>query len=59
MDTLSDLLDMLKGAKLNIGFWTCPKGCRGLVSWEHLPEGSIATCKTCGKKSPPMKGIKP
>lgn len=28
-------------------FWTCPKGCQGIVEWFDR----IATCKTCGETS--------
>lgn len=43
--TRSDILEMIGNAPWR--FWTCPRGCQGVVSWE----GNLATCGKCGTNS--------
>lgn len=39
------ILEMIGDAQ--ILFWTCSRGCQGIVTWE----GEVARCEECGTKS--------
>lgn len=61
-DTWQELCDLIEEAGLRVVFWTCPKGCNGMVKWHHeggrgpdaKPGGkSTPTCQTCGETGAP------
>ena len=47
-DLLLDALDDFGKRGGRMVFWTCPKGCRDIVDWNHDGGKSVPTCRKCG-----------
>lgn len=52
---IDEVLDAIeegeRAGRFRVVFWTCPKGCRGLVAWTKTDNGKTRPkCSYCGEE---------